>query len=275
MECQQVLNSEYFSSAFREIFNKLGNCVVPIFEINGSQKNVFGSGLLVHAFGENFLLTSAHVVERLGNHNIQVYTGGNMYRLPEGVLLVQSAGKSMDSVDLAIFKLSGASVSSFANSYSYMEFDGLTNVVPHSEGFAYVILGYPCSRNKFRYSVKLEQFGGVFGEADDTVYSALKKRKESDFILGVEKRGTIDLFSDEKAPRTLPNLKGLSGGGVWMIGNFDKEGEGFRQPVPIGIVREIDYQRKALLITRVQYSLPALEDFARIAKENPDSGGNR
>ena len=156
-----------------------------------------------------------------------------------------------------------------------MEFDGMTNVVPHSEGFAYFILGYPCSRNKFRYGVKLELFGGLFGEAPDSTDISLKRRKENDFVLEVEKRGTVDLLSSVKAPRTLPNLKGLSGGGVWMIGDFDKDGEGFRQPVPIGIVREIDYQRKALLVTRAQYSLSALADFDRIVKENPISGGNR
>jgi hypothetical protein len=262
---------EYLRNAYREISTKLSKCIVPIFEIKGDQKNVFGSGLLVHAFSNNFLITAAHVVERLGNHNINIFINGQMHRLREGVLILRSTKSKENNIDLGIFLLSTQTLSLFAQSRSFMEFDGIGNIIPNSPDFGYLILGYPSSRNKFRYSVKLKVFAGLFFEAPDETYIDLKIRKENDFILEIDNENVISVFDNDELPRTLLKLTGISGGGVWLIGDFRKGGKGFQQPFPIGIVREINYQKKALMVTRAQYTIPALSNFVKIARDNRDS----
>ena len=240
--------------------------VVPIFINEDFDKSIYGSSLFVQ-YKSNFLLvTAAHVVDDLG-HDRLFYRNGD--KLVCNVLLMNSAN-GKDTTDLALIRVPDEIVRNLKRDHIVIELDNLDSHVISGPEFAFLIVGFPYTKNKFRSKVtRTRALTYIGNELNEEGYAKMKSCKKKELILEINQSQIMDIRSGTECP-ALPSLKGISGGGVWCIGNFSKAGSGFFQPYPVGIVREIDQKNIALMVSRIQYIIPGFEKLIQIETSPED-----
>lgn len=249
-----------------ENYQHLTKCVVPIFKNSEFDKSIYGSSLFVY-YNENvFLITASHVIGELGHLKLFIFNGENLERLQCDILSLKSINET-DSVDLSLLRLSDNSIKTLSKLHKAMSLDSIGNILPNGSGLLYLVIGYPYSKNRFRAIVKGTKVFTYIGiEVDESKYQELKTDQAKEFILKIESENVLDMNPDNII-QNLPYLNGISGGGVWCIGNSDIIK--FYPPYPIGIVREITPKKDALKITRIQYIIPAFKKLMEL-KRNDD-----
>ncbi len=181
---------------------------------NNSPPIQIASGILIKKASDHFLLTCKHVFDNIKSDDVIILTSaGFSVRLPNKVKFIDSDN---NSIDLALIQLKAERVKELKSHYSFLPNKNLGfNHIFNNELF-YMFFGF-INKKTFlkRFEFEVESFGYLTSyrhykkiekigfNYDNNVTLEYNRRKQSDFDDDVPKFGYRD-------------LKGLSGGGIWL-----------------------------------------------------------
>jgi hypothetical protein len=135
-------------------------------------------------------------------------------------------------------------------------------VIPNdtaARGHLYAIIGFPCTRNKTKYSAKLIKRGAFAyaeGPVSTSVYHAMKVQEQGFLLVNFDRNKVV--VADGRV-ETAPDLHGISGGGAWRIDRLGAEGsEGASL---VGICVQQHPEKRALEAVRIGLVLETIRQI--------------
>jgi len=172
------------------------------------------SGVLIKGRSKYFLLTCKHVFDHIKISDVIILTSsGFSVRLPDAIKFVNN---DADSIDMALVELKNERLAELKSRYSFLPYKNLGFNHVFDEDLFYMLYGYINKHTELkeqayfevasfahltniRYYKKFEELGFNY---DQNISLEYNRRKQSDFE-EVRKVGPKD-------------LKGMSGGGIWL-----------------------------------------------------------
>lgn len=183
-------------------------------EIDNLPPEQIASGVLIKRSTKYYLLTCKHVFDNIKVDDVIILTtGGLAVRLPNAALFIND---DKDSIDLALIQIKDARIKELKSLYSFLPYRNLGLKHEFDEKLFYMLYGFINKKTKleanaffvepfaylstFRRYKKIEKFGFSYENNITLEYS----RKQS--YLG----------DDDVRMLGYKDLKGLSGGGIWL-----------------------------------------------------------
>jgi hypothetical protein len=173
------------------------------------------SGVLIKDGSKHFLLTCKHVFDDIKFEDVVILIGaGFAVRIPEEVEFIND---DKDSIDLALIRLKSDRLKALKNYYSFLpsKYIGFKHVF--DEELYYMLFGFINKRTTLKSrAFFVESFAYLTGIRYYKKFEELGFSYDNNITLEYNRRKQGD-FEDEKARKFGPkDLKGLSGGGVWL-----------------------------------------------------------
>ncbi len=216
-----------------------------------------GSAVLVRMGDEPLVLSAAHVLDDattetplyVGTHNSVLLLEGRWFRTP----LPKSGFRVDDHVDVGIARLPSSALASF-DDRSFLSINELAPRQTLAQGAYAVISGYPSKKEWAGFLEREANLYMVIAEcsaAED--YSRLEVDRSHAVVLGFDQKRC----RTRQGATTAPKLKGVSGGGLWVLRRPEPE----PAPVPqlAGILIEWHAgARKRIVATRIEVLLSGI-----------------
>jgi hypothetical protein len=172
------------------------------------------SGVLIKRHKKHFLLTCKHVFDHIKISDVIILTSsGFSVRLPDEIKFVNNA---TDSIDLALVEIKKERLAALKYRYSFLPYKNLGFSHVFDEDLFYMLYGYINKHTELkeqayfevasfahltniRYYKRFEELGFNYNENISLEYN---RRKQSDF--------------DDTRMISPKDLKGMSGGGIWL-----------------------------------------------------------
>lgn len=172
------------------------------------------SGVLISHNSKFFLLTCKHVFNGIRIEDVVILTSwGFAVRLPDEVTFINNDN---DSIDLALIRLRGARLEHLKAHYSFLPKRNLGFGHQFDEELWYMMFGYV---NK-RTTLKDRAF---FAESFGFLTSFRRYRKIEKIGFNYDNNITLEYnrrkqgyFHNDTSSFGFKNLKGMSGGGIWL-----------------------------------------------------------
>ncbi|MEJ5996238.1 hypothetical protein WG904_17545 [Pedobacter sp. Du54] len=171
------------------------------------------SGVLVQTSKKFFLITCKHVFDNIKIDDVVILTSmGFAVRLPDSVKFLNDAN---DSIDLAIIELKSYRVSELKTVYSFLPYKYLGFSHEFDEELWYMLFGYVNKKTELEDKAF---YAPTFG------YLTTIRRYRNFEKLGFSYENNVSLeysrkqsFLDEEVKMLgFKELKGMSGGGIWL-----------------------------------------------------------
>lgn len=257
--------------ATEEAFRIISSFTIAIYRIENKVQQLFGSGFFVRDAGQYFLVSAAHVLERLQKEELYFFATTTKIEsiaahISGQVFLSHWVGdREKDPIDIGVTKLSWGStspypeVAQFAIDISYLKPRFLPR---HAKD--YVIIGYPASQsktNKPSRTITSTRFGYNGTTSSDDVYIANGFSCESHLILTFDPNVGYDTRGKH---RNFPKPQGMSGSPVWV--HYD-ENESFSQErvFPVVAIGTKYIKGVGLIATDISFAIDLIKK-AKIAR---------
>jgi hypothetical protein len=207
--------------------------VLPLFRSTGSKESLeqFASAVLFQDFGETFLITAAHVADELerGVDVLAPTTEGQFlplrfdYRL---VALPPNVLRQEDRVDVAYIRLPRPFDQRVLGAFKAVPHSRIRNVIsdvfddPRPTHCS--VVGYPITKARFKNSahqIDVWSYVGVLVK-DRSVYARLGYDAESNVIVRHRRKKTVQPHRQDFVEKAAPNLRGVSGGGIFALPDY-------------------------------------------------------
>lgn len=172
------------------------------------------SGILIRKYRKYFLLTCKHVFDGINGSDVIILTRSLFaVRLPDEIMFINNA---TDSIDLALIEFKGDRLNMLKSYYSFLPFRNLGVKHVFDEDLFYLLYGYInrqtqlkeqayFSTDSFAYLTNIrhyKKFEALGFNYDENISLEYNRRKQSDF--------------DDNRMIGPKELKGMSGGGIWL-----------------------------------------------------------
>lgn len=182
-------------------------------EINNPRPEQIASGVLIKRWTKYYLLTCKHVFDNIKVDDIIILTtGGFAVRLPNVALFIND---DKDSIDLALIQIKGARIKELKSIYSFLPYRNLGFKHEFDEKLFYMLYGF------INKQTKLENY--AFFVAPFAYLSTFRHYKKIEKVgFSYENNITLEYcrkqnyLDDNVRMLGYKDLKGLSGGGVWL-----------------------------------------------------------
>jgi hypothetical protein len=174
------------------------------------------SGVLVRNGSKFFLLTCKHVFDKIKVDDVVILTSFLFaVRLPSQATFINNDN---DSIDLAVIPIKGARISVLKSRFSFLpsKYLGFDHIF--DEDLFYMLFGYINKRTKRDgREFHSEPFGFLTGIKNFKKIEKLGFDYENNITLEYNRRKQSYLYDDTEIRNFgLKDLKGLSGGGIWL-----------------------------------------------------------
>ncbi len=248
---------------------RMHQATAPVFrESSPGTLESIGSAVLLNLGDEPLVLSAAHVLDDattdsplyVGMHDSVRRVEGRWFR----TRIPKSGLRQDDPVDVGIARLPRGALSAFDRD-SFLSVGELAPFRRLDEGSYAVVTGYPCKKQ--RWTRHLER------EANLYTITAACSGIEDYRKLGVDRSHAVVLGFDQKrswtreGQRTAPKLKGVSGGGLWVLGRPNTNQEPVARLAGIflewhaGNVKRIVATRIEVLLSGIWGHWPELRAF--------------
>lgn len=188
----------------------------PIVDEENTHPEQIASGVLIQYFTKYFLVTCKHVFDNIKQEDVIIWlSAGFAVRLPNEVEFIND---DKDSIDLALIEMKAERLEALKSQYSFLatEYIGLDH--QFDEELYYMLYGYI---NKKTLRDGFSFFADTFGFLTNIRrYSKIEKlgfSYENNITLEYNCRKQSNLYEDDEKRLFGPkDLKGLSGGGIWL-----------------------------------------------------------
>ena len=229
----------------------LTRLVVPLYQDDRGTPDLIGSAFFVFYRDAHFLVSAAHVFDKLKTGNIYYYVKPSVIRNLGGrVLLSKWEGtRKDDPVDIGVLKLEGGheppypDVDKFAMDFSYLAATARSRV-----GRRYAVVGFPASRakvNRVSRQVKAEPFSYLARSIEEADYSKTGHHPSTHLVMHFDRKRSFDL---DGSHRMFPDPYGISGSPIFELYDDDAVGSDRVFPV-VGLVTTQKQQQHRLVGT--------------------------
>lgn len=243
-------------SATNSVLNRFTRCVVPLYTYVGSAIAAWGSGVLTSGGGRYFLLTAAHVLDRHATTPLVIWTGSTERFVSldgEAVVTPKKDGnRNRDRLDLAVVTLRPRCVRLLQDSdFEFGSHELLGE--ESSSGGIYAFAGYPASENDPKATTtedgrQVNLMGRVLhvvnlAPGEPKAYRRAGCDPEVHFVSSFNRH---QLMSSGGVAAKVGHPFGMSGGGIFYLGEFSEILSGTARPHLAGI--GIEYLDKHQLL---------------------------
>lgn len=185
-----------------------------VVENEGDPPEQIASGILIQHESEFFLITCKHVFDNLKIEDVVILTSaGFAVRLPDDFKFINN---DEDSIDLAVIRLKDDRLEHLQAHYSFLPQQNLGFDHDFDEELWYMLFGFINKRTSLKSN---EFFVESFGYL--TNFRRYKKIEKLGFSYGHNvtleyNRRKQGNFEDDRSQFGFKDLKGLSGGGIWL-----------------------------------------------------------
>lgn len=215
--------------------------------IDNSAPIQIASGVLIKSSAKYFLLTCKHVFDNIKPVDVIILTtGGFSVRLPDEVKFINNEN---DSIDLSLTQLKAERVDELKTRYSFLPNKNLGFNHIFDEELFYMLFGFINKRTTLkRYEFYVEHFGYLSNFRRYRKIEKLGFSYNNNITLEYNRRKQTNL--DEESRKFGPkDLKGLSGGGIWL--SVEGKKPGTFNYILVGIMTEERIDRGFIIGTKI------------------------
>lgn len=199
--------------------------ICPIFcDKKGERFSQIGSGVLIEFRGCCFLLTAAHVIDRLEDSYLMVPHKNNEISCIDGSYAFIKGAKNRDEdyLDYGYFKLDDKFATELKQHFYFIKEHELGVKKHYREKELFSFAGYPCRKSNVegtRATTKFFSYGTY--HADQSEYERFGCARDANIIAKFNRKNTFVQNAGRIEMPVLPH--GISGGGVfiWPMGEPD------------------------------------------------------
>lgn len=228
--------------------------VVPLYGADQhAQPDYEGSGILLRLGGRHFLVSAAHVFDALHGDVFLILEkiGDLKLKNPPHVTVAPDSRRNKDRFDMGYVLLTPEEVNVIGED-SFLQSGDLSPRDAAAPRRGYFALGFPVSkqeRDEYRKVYKTSMMRVATIETRDAIYVRTKFTRDFHLLLRFNER---NMRGPGGRRGSVPNPRGLSGGGIWRVNPFEQYRPDNRPKlVGITIERPPEYG-KALLGTRIE-----------------------
>lgn len=234
-----------------------------------------GSGVLLQIGSSRFLVTAAHVLDRILREDGWIGLPSGYFQIPlNGKLTTPPDGnRKKDHVDVGFIPLDEPLASAMSDTYAFLPVHCLEVLDDGIEGTPYIINGCPSKKvektdRTFRSQLYEFRTTGLSHDAYPALDLFPERHIAMEFDRKRMKNGLGQLVQS-------PKLNGVSGGPVWkMISTTDPSGNPACTKSLAGIVTEHGEGKRILIATRIAAVLAgiahAYPELAPLIPQNPN-----
>ncbi len=243
----------------RQAEHRVQNAVCPIYGINDRDKpQLVGSSILLRLPTRALLVTAAHVLDE--NKRTTLYVGGaeQLVQLvgPSYRVLPPASGRQGDTLDFGFIDISDTAPDQWIR-YRFVTPNDLdVDDVPVAHTL-YGFVGYPETRNRPLLGRKFQLSSTAFVLVPSALepYTALGLNPLTHFVGEFDQQKQFDA---KKGIVTGPDPHGISGGGVWRMGQPSEFANGTNAERLIGIGIEYRKSKNVLIGVRLALAVSAI-----------------
>lgn len=173
------------------------------------------SGVLVRKYKKHFLLTCKHVFDNINPSDVIILTPSLfVVRLPVEITFVNGV---TDNIDLALSEFKGHRLAMLKSYYSFLPYRNLGFGHVFDEDLYYMLYGYINKRTKLKdYAFEAESFAYLTTFRHYRNFEKLGFSYHENISLEYNRRKQADFEDDTVVQMGPKELKGMSGGGIWL-----------------------------------------------------------
>lgn len=217
------------------------------------------SGVLVRNGSKFFLLTCKHVFDNINVNDVVILASfWFAVRLPIKATFINNDN---DSIDLAVVPIKGARISVLKSRFSFLPSKYLGFNHAFDEDLYYMLYGYINKRTKRDgREFHSEPFGYLTGIKNFKKIEKLGFDYENNITLEYNRRKQSYLYDDSETRSFGPkDLKGMSGGGIWL--SVDGSKPDTYDYLLVGIMIEERIERGFLIGTKIDIIKKSLDSL--------------
>jgi hypothetical protein len=227
------------------------DALVPIFHSSKLPRRFqqIGSAIFIQLNGEPFLLTAAHVTDKIRIGELLVPTAEGFSPI-EGYMahidLPPEIARSEDTVDIAYYRLTAQFAATLSHRFTALPQSRGELLQSAHEMTVCSASGYPANKTKQKgttFSSEIFSFRGVI--ASPQVYEELGLSPTASIVIHFHKKRAIDPQTLKAFPT--PSLRGISGGGLFAWPPGSEISDDWSLPRLVGIVHTF-MEREGLII---------------------------
>jgi hypothetical protein len=172
------------------------------------------SGILIKNDSKFYLLTCKHVFDNINTYDVVVFIGAGLaVRLPYKIEYINNEN---DSIDLALIQLKGERVRGLKSCYTFLPSVNLGFNHIFDEELYYMLFGFINKRTSLKgIAFHTESFAFLTGIRRYKKIEKMGFSYDNNITLEYNRRKQGN-FEDDSSSFGFKDLKGLSGGGVWL-----------------------------------------------------------
>lgn len=219
----------------------------PVSDIDDSPPIQIASGILIKSGSKFFLLTCKHVFDNIKAEDVIILTSaGFAVRLPDEVKFINNDN---DSIDLALVQLKAERLQHLKAHYSFLPKQNLGFKHIFDEELWYMMFGFINKRTTLRSNeFNVESFGFLTGFRQYKKIEKIGFSYENNITLEYNRRKQGN-FNDDLSSFGYKDLKGLSGGGIWL--SVEGKKPGTFNYILVGIMIEERIDRGFVIGTKI------------------------
>jgi hypothetical protein len=173
------------------------------------------SGILIRKYRKYFLLTCKHVFNGINISDVIILTRSLFaVRLPDEIKFINN---DTDSIDLALVELKSHRLTMLKSYYSFLPYRNLGFKHIFDEDLYYMFFGFINKRTELKdYALEAESFGYLTNIRHYRKFEELGFNYRENVSLEYNRRKVGDFNDDTRVMMGPKELKGMSGGGIWL-----------------------------------------------------------
>ena len=234
--------------------DRLLKSVRPLTTHPRGRPEAIGSCVLLKIGDTRFLATAAHVLELVESHSLLIHDDTNLTPV-RGVPSLTPAperGRAFDPLDVGIVRLASDFNLECDNSFLTPSDLDASSALPGTD--RYLAIGFPLRQQVVSGgAVQISPFQFLAHKADPLVYSQLGREQNAHVIIEYD----YQQVRSNQGIRTMGNVQGVSGGGLWWWRNYRD-----RYVLPdlrlVGILTDHRRPQHVMIATRIPWHLAAV-----------------
>ncbi|MHB1183222.1 MAG: hypothetical protein ACYC4A_00765 [Desulfobulbia bacterium] len=204
-----------------ESMPRVCGATAPVLGFHAYKKWQFlGSAILVKINNWHFVLTAAHVLDNPSCSDLHIGSGNKVISLQgsyASIVPPNNGNREQDKIDIGIVRLSEETVRDMQED-EFLALDDIYNSDTATITGHYVFAGYPCSKHK-RAIKEGEAEAALYSFAVDTAPLTDYQDAGLDPCISLLLRFNKNNLWNSSGQAVGPDPTGISGGGVWFIGD--------------------------------------------------------
>jgi hypothetical protein len=244
----------------------LGRCIVPIFKLDQqAHPKHLGTGFLVSASADIFLISAAHVLEKARDKQLFIsIRSGCLDKINgKGLLteLPKCGRRDADVIDVGVLKIT-STFGGLDLKYNPKQPLGIDRLLAHAlprDNKDYMLVGPRSQYNSFHKEIRIKFHALVCSSSPYAHYNALKLLPFTHLVLSFDEKKAFSVAGART--NRFPPFEGMSGSPVFLFEDKNANVDPLTMPV-VGVFTGRSIEKKELLFTDIGKAIHFIRKFS-------------